>query len=434
MNRRATIGIDVGTTTVKAVVADDDLRVVGRGSSAVLNMRTDQSGRSEESADQILDCVTEAVAAALANAPVDVEPTALAVASQSGSIVGLDTDGSPTGPLITWMDVRSSGIVQGWLRSDTAEAIRAVSGWNPGTGLGLSTLAWIHARQSRYPQVAKWGGADTLVTAFLTGTVATNPSNAAAMQLLDATGGGWSPYLCGLAGVAPDRLPTLIPSGAIMGRITDSAAARCRLPVDLPVVSGGHDQTCAAFALDVVEPGNVLLGAGTAWVITTVAKPSDYRAIPVRYNVSRHVVPDRLTASEYIGGMGADYETWVSRTHDHSGGPDTSRAAMFARVESDIRADNPRGRQAREIMRRSAELVRDSLEHLGESGIKPTRMTLTGGAATSETWPDLIADTTGLPVSIPGDNSWPAMGAARLAGQGISLHHRHLQQTQENTK
>ena len=423
MTRRATIGVDVGTTTVKVVVAADDFEVLAEAASSTLSMHSDPTGRSEESPRQIIDCVVEAVNAAVHRTPDDVQPVALAVASQSGSIVGLDASGSPIGQLITWMDSRSATLVETWRGSSLAATIRSISGWNPGTGLGLATLAWIAANQPDRNDVAVWAGADTLVTAFLTGAISTNPSNAAAMQLADVSEGGWSTELCQLAGVEPGALPSLKSSGERLGRVTAEAASRCSLPVGLPVIAGGHDQTCAALALDVVEPGHVLVGSGTAWVVTSVAESRNLDVISSRFNVSPHVVPGRITASEYLGGLGAEYGSWVNRTYGPITGHTTDQLDTFELAEADIEASNSRGKQGLGIMIRSAEQVRDSLAQLTSSGLALSRITLVGGITASSVWPNIIADVTELPVDIPGDNSWPAIGAARLAATGAATSH-----------
>jgi len=361
--------------------------------------------------------VGEVIRGALIKVPDHVEIIGLAVASQSGSVVALDGSGRSVGPLITWMDRRSAAIVDSWLATGTGEMIRSISGWNPGTGLGLSTLAWIDGSTGDTTDVGTiWAGADTLVTAFLTDRVTTNPSNAAAMQLVDLSLGSWDPQLCDLAGVRPDQLPVLVESGEIIGPITPRAAAEWGLPAGLVVVAGGHDQTCAAFALEVVEPGRVLLGTGTAWVVTAVAESDTFDSIPARFNVSPHVLPGRITASEYLGGLGAEYESWVLTTYGRTTSEDRNRTQLFALAESDITAGNAHGRAALTIMERSAARVRDSLAHLNNSGTRPTGITLIGGATASSVWPGMIADVTGLPGTIPADNSWPAIGAARLAG------------------
>ncbi len=423
MNRRALLGVDVGTTTVKAVVTDADFAVVAESMSSTMAMDVDRSGRSEESPSQILECVVEAIIDVCRQLPDDVEPAGIAVASQSGSIVGLDKSGSPIGPLITWMDSRSTPIVEGWLSTSTGNLIRALSGWNPGAGLGLSTLAWMSSSPPRTsPGAVTWVGADTLVTSFLAGRTTTNPSNAAAMQLMDVPRGEWSPELCRLADVSRGQLPALNDSGEVIGRITTRAASTCGLPSDLLVVAGGHDQTCAAFALDVVEPGHVLLGSGTAWVVTVVADAVTFAAVPARFNVSPHVVPGRITASEYLGGLGADFESWVGDTYGSVTGDRLDREEMFAAVEADIANANTRGRAAVAVMERAASRVHNSLELLAESRTKPSRITLVGGAAASSVWPTIISDVTGLPVTVAGDGSWPALGAARLAGIGLGIY------------
>ncbi len=421
MNRRGVVGVDVGTTTVKVVVADLDSVVLGEATSSALVMESDDSGRSEESPTQLLHCVTDAISDACQDADRDVDLVGLAVASQSGSIAAIDDSGTPVGPLVTWMDERSRPIVDQWIASTIGDRIRSISGWNAGTGLGLSTLAWIGASHpDLHPGARTFVGADTLVTHFLTGRATTNHSNAAAMQFMDVSQGEWSQELCDLAAVSPAQLPELGKSGDPIGEVSAEAAAACGLPPGLSVIAGGHDQTCAAFALDVVEPGHVLLGTGTAWVVTAVADASAYRSIPSQFNVSSHVVAGRITASEYLGGLGAEFESWVMRTYGSVAGGQSERPSMFAAAEADI--TEGLGGDAIEIMEHAADRVRISLDQLTASDSHPTRITIVGGATASSVWPAIIADATGLPVAVRGDSSWPAIGAARLASLNPDIH------------
>ncbi len=421
MKRRGVVGVDVGTTTVKVVVTGLDSAVLAEATSSALVMESDDSGRSEESPAQLLRCVTGAINEACRDAGPDVDLVGIAVASQSGSIAAIDGSGTAVGPLVTWMDERSRPVVDQWTAGPVGDRIRSISGWNAGTGLGLSTLAWIDASHpDLHPGARTFVGADTLVTHFLTGRATTNRSNAAAMQLMDVSRGEWSNELCDLAAVSPARLPELGKSGDTIGEVTAEAASACGLPSGLLVIAGGHDQTCAAFALDVVEPGHVLLGTGTAWVVTAVADARAYRSIPSQFNVSPHVVSGRITASEYLGGLGADFESWVTRTYGSETNHQSERPSMFAAAEADITAGL--GGDAIEIMEHAADRVRLSLDQLTASDSHPTRITIVGGATASSVWPAIIADATGLPVAVRGDSSWPAIGAARLAGLNADIH------------
>ncbi|RMH80832.1 MAG: hypothetical protein D6683_04870, partial [Actinomyces sp.] len=377
-------------------------------------------GRSEQSPGEVLDRVVDALAAVLGGG--GFAPVALGVAAQGGSVVGLDPNGVPVGPLTTWMDTRAAGIVAEWRAGPQGARIRELSGWNPATGLGLSTLARIHRDGGGPPAaVTTWGGADTLVLAHLTGRVVTTPSSAATLQLFDPAEGRWSPELCALAGIRTDALPTLVDAGAVVGALRDGPAAAAGLPAGIPVHAGGHDQTCAAYGLGVVEPGHVLLGCGTAWVVTVVAEESVADRIPAELNVSRHVVAGRITASELVGDVGAAFERMVQELYGPSDDP-----ATFTLVDHEVAQVRRRGPGARRaagsraaevlgLMADAVSRVAASLERLRGAGIEPRRLTMIGAPASSSVWPTLVAGAVGIEVDVAPAGSWPAVGAARLA-------------------
>ena len=134
---------------------------------------------------------------------------------------------------------------------------------------------------------------------------ATNPSNAAGMQLMDVSTGTWSDELCRFAGIDPGQLSPIRESVTAAGELTVEAAAALALDAGTPVVMGGHDQACAALGLGVVEPGDLFMSTGTARVLTVITDWADVAALPPSLNLSPHVVPGCWTASENLGGLGA---------------------------------------------------------------------------------------------------------------------------------
>ena len=377
------LGLDAGTSSAKALAVDRSGRVRAEAGSDPLPTRTTPDGGSEQDPEAIWRALIVAARRVVKHLGPDVRVAALALAAQSGSVIPVSVDGRAE-QAITWMDTRSRPLVANWPPA-VADRIRVVSGWMATTGVGLSTIAWLQDRQG---PVAKWAAVDDYLVFRLTGRWATNPSNAAGMQLMEVSTRNWSDELCGLAGVDPSMLSPIRESGAAAGGLTGEAAADLGLDEGTPVVLGGHDQACAALGLDVVDPGDLFLSAGTAWVLTAVTDRGGVGALPSALNLSPHVLAGRWTASENLGGLGAVLvETPQSEIRDQF-------ETCALRVSRSLQG-------ADQLAARSGELV------------------LVGGGTQIPELVEAIAAAIDRPVIARPEASWPAVGAARLAAAAV---------------
>ncbi len=426
------LGLDAGTTSAKAVAMDRTGAVWAEAGSDPIPTCSPEPGASEQDPEEIWQAVTAAGRRAVERLPPGVRVAALALAAQSGSVVPVRASGR-AGPAVTWMDTRSRALVESW-PPGVAERIRAVSGWTPAAGYGLSTIARLAdspglaqpeaARLGPGPggatspdpgstadpdPVTRWASVDDYLMHRLTGRWATNPSNASGMGLMDISARTWSEELCRIASVGfpgtrqqqrrvdPAALSEIVESGAAAGRLRPKAAAALGVPAETPVVAGGHDQACAALGLGAVEPGQMFMSAGTAWVLTTVTGKACVGALPPGLNLSPHVVADRWTVSESLGGLGTE-----------------------------IAEAGPEG--ARFVFERCARRVGQALARAaagGPAGAAPAApaagdgLILVGGGSRLPELVEVIAEVTGRPVVTRPDASWPARGAALLAASAL---------------
>ena len=386
------LGLDAGTTSAKTVVVDRAEQIRAVAGSDPIATRSTPAGGSEQDPAEIWRALTTAGRRAVDDLGPGVRVAALAVAAQSGSVIPVAPRGRAE-RAITWMDARSQPLVESW-PPEVAERIRALSGWAPMSGAGLSTIAWRQAAGSD-PNVEKdeapverWASVDDYLVFRLTGQWATNPSNASGMQLMEVSTRTWSPELCRVAGIDPSVLSPILESGIAAGTLTGEAAAALTLDAGTPVVIGGHDQACAALGLGAVDPGDLFLSAGTAWVLTVVTDRADVGALPPTLNLSPHVVPGRWTASENLGGLGA------------------------------MLAETPPAR-TQTAFETCALKVRQALEGAGEFADGEGELIMVGGGTRFGELIELIADAIDRPVATRPEATWPALGAARLAGAAL---------------
>ena len=386
------LGLDAGTTSAKAVIIDGAGRVLASAGSDPIATHTTPGGGSEQDPAEIWRALSGAARRAVEDLGPDGRVAALAVAAQSGSVVPVPADGAAP-RVVTWMDTRFRSVAESW-PSDVAARIRAVSGWMPTSGVGLSTIAGLQSQGSsgnvaEDPRsVSRWASVDDYVMFRLTGQWVTNPSNAAGMQLMDVATRTWSDELCSLAGIDPGRLSPILESGSTAGELAAEAAAALGLDAGTPVVIGGHDQACAALGLGVVDPGDLFLSAGTAWVLTAVTDRADVAALPPSLNLSPHVLGGVWTASENLGGLGA------------------------------MLAETPPAR-IRDAFVACGERVRHALEGAGGFAAGGDELTMVGGGTRFGELEEVMVDIIGRPVVTRPEAAWPAIGAARLAAAAL---------------
>lgn len=439
------LGVEVGTSAIKAVLYD--LQGIERFSARrAIALATPHPGWAEQDADALwqtlLDLLRQAATAANSRGRI----VALALATQAGSVAPVDAVGAPLAPLITWLDTRAQPIVDGWIRDRNAARIRKISGWHPHPGLPIATIAWMtrntqHLLRNAHHLLDVHG----YLLRRLTGQAITDFSGAAEMLLLDRATASWSDELCALAGVRCEQLPTPAPAGTLAAPLLPEIVAATGLPADASIVVGGQDQCCAALGMGVTAPGQLMLAAGTAWVLTALTPDLPVEQVPDLTELNFHITPGLHTVSQLLGGFGAvnewwmrmlwpdavdRYAVWEATLAEGAAGAHGLRFAPMGGSAQlgggrggfiGLRLDHTRSDTVRALCEGIAFEVRWALDTLTAAQMPVQSIFMSGGATLSAQWPRLIADVTGAPVYSPQPANWPARGAAILAGVGAGV-------------
>jgi xylulokinase len=451
----ALLGVDVGTTSTKAVLFDLAGRELARSESDPYRLLSPQPGWVEQDPEELWQAVLFAIREVVRGAESPVNIQAVGMAVQSGSLLPASEAGRPVYPLITWMDGRTEALVQGWREQGLGAQVKPISGWSLYPGLCLPTIAWLRKNDpATYSRAERYFSVNDFIAHRLTGEFCTNPSNGGGMQLVDIHSGEWSPVLCEIAGIQTDQLSALQPSAAVIGEISAEICREAGLPTGTVLVNGGHDQGCTAVGLGVNAPGKVLLACGTAWVVTGVVGAGELAGVPEALDINFHPAPDRWTISQSLGGLGASLEWWINQawageragasriqayealnqgladtspgggglfflplTGGHEG-PATSRPGGF----SGLQLSHTREDMARAVLESAAYELQWALSGTIEAGLPMERLWMVGGAARSPYWPNILANVTGVPINLPQYDNWPALGGAVLAGVGCGVY------------
>lgn len=274
MTRPLLLGIDDGTTAVKAVLHDLDLRPVAQARRPVA-ARHPRPGWVEQDPAEVLGAVVDAVAEVLAAAPAGTEVAACGLDHQGESVLAWDAgSGAPLSPIVVWQCKRSQPILERLRAAGREPDIRAISGLPLDPYFSAGKLAWL---LEEVPAVQAAADAGTLrlgtVDAFLSdrlgGGFATDPSTASRTQLCGSGAGAWDERLCAHFGVPPSALPAIADTAGPLGELRHPA-----WPTPLPLTARVCDQQAALAGSACVTPGSAKATYGTGVFVLSHAGPT----------------------------------------------------------------------------------------------------------------------------------------------------------------
>ena len=265
------LGIDVGTSYVKAVLTTPDGRVVARAQAAYPTHHPRPGWAEQDPADwwSGVVAVTHAVMAAA-----DGAVAAIGVSGQGCAVTLLDSRGDVLHPAIIWMDTRAEP-QSARLRQQCATQVLQRNGKSPAPYNADPTLMWLHEER---PDLIDRAACSLTTTGYinyrLTGAMVTNVSDASILFAFDLAYRDWAPELIDAFGLPPRLYPRVAGCQEVIGALTPAAAADLGLPPGIPVIAGGEDTSSAGLALGAVRPGMAFLSLGTAGTLyATEAHP-----------------------------------------------------------------------------------------------------------------------------------------------------------------
>ena len=272
----AWLGLDLGTSGVKAVLMDEAGAVTGQA-SAPLDVSRPHPRWSEQDPETWWIAATQAVVA-LRRAGHRLDSVrGLGIAGQMHGAVVLDAAARVLRPAILWNDGRSAAEC-----AVLDEAARRIAGNRAMAGFTAPKLLWlrrhepeIFAATRRVLLPKDW------LRLKLTGEAVSEMSDAAGTLWLDIRGRDWSEEMLGLCGLGREQMPRLVEGNAVSGRLRANAAAAWGLLAGIPVAGGASDNAAGAIGLGCIQPGDAFLSLGTSGVIFVAdAAPMPDPAVP----------------------------------------------------------------------------------------------------------------------------------------------------------
>lgn len=285
------VGIDLGTSGVKAVVIDDDQRVVAEKSSRPLEVSRPHRGWSEQDPDTWWDAVAEAMDGLKTDAPAAL--AAVRGIGLSGQMYGatlLDRADRPLRPAILWNDTRTARECR--ILEERAPDVVSIAGRRPTPGTTATKLMWLKAAEpDAFDRVETVLLPKDYVRLKLTGDKASDKADSSGTLWMDVAARDWSDRLLAASGMERRQMPALYEGTEATGRLRPALAERWGMAVPPVVAAGGGDNACGACGTGLVRPGDGTVSLGTSGVLfvaTDAARPSPDHAIETLC----HAVPD----------------------------------------------------------------------------------------------------------------------------------------------
>jgi xylulokinase len=438
------IGIDVGTSSCKALALDRAGIVVARA-GADHPLEHPHPGWAEQHPGHWIDGLTTTVRRVVAEVgPARVR--AIGVAAQVDGIVAVDTADRPLAPAILWLDRRASAEATALADRWGADTIRRRTGINVDASHGAPKIAWLRGRPGAAATADAYLLPGAFVAAWLCGERAADPATASSTMLLDLASGTWATDLVGDLGLEPRQLGAIAPAHAPVGTLRPPVAEALGLPAGVPVVTGTGDEFGACLGAGAIDPGLVCDITGTAEPVAAAATTPLLDPTGL-VETHPHAAPDRwlLESPGFVSGgarrwlaegvLGVPAERITRLAADAPPGSDglvfipalggavTPRWNDLARgTFHGLRLGHDRRHLARAVLEGCAFALRDLVDRLDELGLGGARVRVLGGGARDPLWPSIKADVTGRVMERLVEPEATALGGAVLAATGAGWY------------
>lgn len=443
------LGIDIGTSSAKAVLFDPDTSSVIAAAGREYDILRPLPDRSEQHPEAWWGATVGAARAVLAHAN-GRTVAGIGLCGQMHGTVLLDGAHMPLGDAIIWSDQRAAAQVDELIAPFGAARFAAIAGTLPAAGFMGVTLLWLKAHlPARLEQAKIVLFPKDYVRFRLTGELATDASDAASSALFDVRRGRWSPEIIGAAGLPESLFPPLLGSAQMAGTLTASAAAALGLPADTAVVTGCADQPAQALANGLTRRGRASITVGSGGQVFCPLERLE--GTDSRLHVFNHAVPQRwyvLGATLSAGlslrwlrgilGGGDDASAYAALSEEARRVPPGANGLLFlphltgertphmdARARGafiGLSAYHERGHLVRAVMEGVAFSLRQALELSIALGGAAEMIVAAGGGMEDDGWRGIMADVVGLPLRRSMLTETTAVGAALLAGVGAGIY------------
>ena len=329
----AVLGIDIGTSVVKAGVFTVDGRMHATAARPVA-LQQPSSGRAEQDLEDLYRAAADATRLCLTGsrfAPQRIG--AMAVAGQMAGVGIVDAKHRPLAPYDSWLDTRCAAVVDE-LSRDLGGRITAVAGCAPTISIGPKMLWWRRYR----PDVCADAAAFVTAAGYVAGRAAGLPGDKAFIDpsylhftsVADVGRGRWDEALGRTVGIEPDLLPIIVESTSIIGQLNAQTAPDFGLIAGTPIAAGCGDTAASALGSGVTAAAQAFDIAGTAAVFGVCLPAFAPDTTHGTLMTMRAALPGRWYSLAYVGGAGQVIEWICHEIFGHAALGDAAYAELDA--------------------------------------------------------------------------------------------------------
>jgi len=448
--KESIIAVDLGTTGIKVSIVDFEGNVYGSAYNEY-PLITVSSGQAEQNPldwwNGLISCIRELHEKIELS---KIKITAISLCGQMHTHVYLDFHGNILGNAITWLDQRSSEVIDKWKKEGINEALFEETWIYPTTTYTVPQVLWTKKnKQELFNKTDKVLIAKDFLKYLLTGNMVTDPSDASGTGTFDIRNGKWSDKAFAIVGLRKGLFPEVLPSTSIIGYLSESSSKILGLPSGIPVINGGSDHSISEIGSGMLNEGNASCVIGTAGVFAACSsKPivdRQKRIICWKYPLEGYW--DLLGVTQ----TAASSLTWFRNSFDPDGGQEIfeeySNMAANVTVGSEgliflpylmgertphwnpdassvffgIKITHKKPHFVRAIMEGVAYSLKECSLIMEELGVNPGKISLIGGGSKSGIWQKIVTDVLNKEISIPKINDTSILGNLILSM--LALNH-----------
>ena len=436
------IGVDLGSTNLKAALYDGNLSCVARESEKVLY------ARSERFVELDIEQYYESFAAMIRRlgeksgvSPSEIR--SIGFTGQAETLVILGEDKKPLMNAISWMDERSKEECEELASLFSEEEIRRVTGQMAVLPTWPATkILWLKKnRPEIYQKAAHYLLLKDYMIWKMTGKMLCDMSIATFSFYFDIYRKCYWTKMMDAVGIRPEQLPPLTEPNTCAGCVCAAAAADTKLTQETEVNIGTLDHFAGMIGTGNITTDGVSLSTGTVMALAVMAEePADPDCgIAMHYGF----LPDTHVMLPVVesGGVSLEWfrsscmkDTGYDKLNEELAKRDSLKGPIFlpyivgvnppefdpaaTGVFWGLRQEHDAVDMAGAVMEGVACLLRKNCDSIRNTGTGIERIIATGGGAKSAVWCQMQADLTGLPVVVPSDSEAACLGAAIAAAVG----------------
>jgi xylulokinase len=438
------LGIDIGTTNIKAVLATANGRVVAQAQRGYPIYRPHPNHVEQDPEDwwQGTIAVTREVMGMATAVPEQI--IGIGISGQGCAVTLIDYAGQVVRPAIIWMDSRAEP-QSAALRQTCAALMLERNGKQPAPYNADPVLMWLQQHEPTSIAAAQCSLTTTGYINFrLTGEPVTNISDASILFAFDLVKDDWSDELINAFNLPRKLYPRIAPCHEIIGGLTSMAARELGLRPGTPVIAGGEDTSSAGLSIGAGRPGQAFLSLGTAGTMYAVGESL---TIHPQLLAFRHVVPHTYLLGGSMAAVGgalswcrdllggnADFGTLTALAAQSNPGADGliflpylsgelqpindghARGVFFG-----LRMHTGQPQLIRAVMEGAAYAIAHNVKIAAQVGATINEIRAVGGPTRSPLWCQIMADVIGRPISVMVDNAGAPLGNALLTAVGLGL-------------